>query len=155
MHKVVHHEARPERFYLENHGGLYRSDDWGDRWEDIVDGVPSDFGFAMAIHPADLETVYILPLDGEGRRPVGVKLQVHRTQDGGASWEGLGNGLPQEDAYETTLRDGMDTDTLDPARIYFGTRSGKIYGSSDEGETWTLIKDGLPPVVCMKAAVLP
>ncbi len=49
----------------------------------------------------------------------------------------------------------MDTDTLDPARIYFGTRSGKIYGSSDEGETWTLIKDGLPPVVCMKAAVLP
>jgi len=76
VHKVVHHEARPERFYLENHGGLYRSDDWDDRWEDIADGVPSDFGFAMAIHPADPETVYILPLDGEGRRPVGVKLQV-------------------------------------------------------------------------------
>jgi hypothetical protein len=85
---------------------------------------------------------------------VDAKLRVYRTRDGGGSWEGLGNGLPQEDAYETTLRDGMDTDTLDPAGIYFGTRSGKVFGSSDEGETWTLIKDGLPPVVCVKAAVI-
>jgi hypothetical protein len=154
VHKVVHHESRPERLFLQNHGGLYRSDDWGDQWSDIAQGVPSDFGFAMAIHPHDPETVYILPLDGYGRWPVDARLQVFRTRDGGGSWEGLGAGLPQQDAYETTLRDGLDTDTLDPAGVYFGTRSGKVFGSRDEGETWTLIKDGLPPVVCVKAAVL-
>jgi photosystem II stability/assembly factor-like uncharacterized protein len=154
VHKVVHHDARPERLFLQNHGGLYRSDDWGDRWQDIADGVPSDFGFAMAMHPTDPDTVYILPLDGFGRWPVDAKLQVYRTRDGGGSWEGLGNGLPQENAYETTLRDGLDTDTLDPAGIYFGTRSGKVFGSRDEGASWTLIKDGLPPVVCVKAAVI-
>jgi hypothetical protein len=154
VHKVVHHDSRPERLFLQNHGGLYRSDDWGDQWQDIAHGVPSDFGFAMAIHPTDPDTVYILPLDGYGRWPVDAKLQVYRTRDGGGSWEGLGDGLPQEDAYETTLRDGLDTDTLDPAGIYFGTRSGKVFASRDEGESWKLIKDGLPPVVCVKAAVV-
>jgi hypothetical protein len=46
----------------------------------------------------------------------------------------------------------MDADTLNPAGIYFGTRSGKVYGSRDEGETWRMILDGLPAITCVKAA---
>ncbi|MCG6954858.1 MAG: exo-alpha-sialidase [Gemmatimonadetes bacterium] len=155
VHKVVHHPSRPERLFLQNHWGLYRSDDWGDSWEDVANGVPSDFGFAMAMHPHDPETVYIVPLEGDYFRCTPeAKLRVYRTRNGGASWEPLSRGLPQEDAYETVLRDALDTDDRERAGVYFGTRSGKVYASADDGDSWSLVRDGLPPVVCVKAAVL-
>jgi len=155
VHKVVHHPATPQTYYLQNHWGLYRSDDGGNSWKDIANGVPSDFGFCMAIHPHDPETVYILPVESDEYRctPEG-KLRVYRTQNGGKSWEALTRGLPQKNALETILRDGMATDTLDPAGIYFGTRSGKIYGSSNEGKSWQLIQEGLPAITCIKAAAV-
>jgi photosystem II stability/assembly factor-like uncharacterized protein len=154
VHKVAHHPSRPGRLFMQNHGGLYRSDDWGDRWNDIAHDVPSDFGFAMAVHPVDPDTVYIVPLEGEMRTGPEGKLRVYRSRDAGESWQPMTKGLPQEDAYETVLRDGLGVDGMDPAGVYFGTRSGKVYGSADDGESWKLIKEGLPPVVCVKAAVL-
>lgn len=155
VHKVVHHPARPERLFLQNHWGLYRSDDWGDSWTDVANGVPTDFGFAMAMHPHDTGTVYIVPIEADMFRAVPeAKLRVYRTRDAGASWHPLSKGLPQQNAYETVLRDALAVDWLDPAGVYFGTRSGKLYGSADEGDGWALIRDGLPPVVCVKAAVL-
>jgi photosystem II stability/assembly factor-like uncharacterized protein len=155
VHKVVQHPARPGRYFLQNHGGLYRSDDGADSWRDIAKGLPSDFGFAMAGHPRDPDTVYIMPIESAEFRctPEG-KLRVYRTRNGGASWEPLTRGLPQKNALETVLRDGMATDELDPAGVYFGTRSGKLYGSADEGKSWKLILDGLPQIVCVKTAVL-
>ncbi|HET7231271.1 MAG TPA: hypothetical protein VFJ16_14780 [Longimicrobium sp.] len=155
VHKVVNHPSRPERLYLQNHWGLYRSDDWGDSWHDIANGVPSDFGFAMEVHPRDPETVYIVPLESDEFRCVPeAKLRVYRTRDGGGSWHALENGLPQEGAYETVLRDAMAADAGDPAGIYFGTRGGKLYGSADDGDTWREIADALPPIVCVKAATI-
>jgi len=82
------------------------------------------------------------------------KLRVYRTRNGGKSWEALTNGLPQKEAYECVLRDGLGADALDPAGIYFGTRNGKLYGSPDGGASWTRLADGLPPVVCVKTAVV-
>jgi photosystem II stability/assembly factor-like uncharacterized protein len=155
VHKVVHHPSRPERLFLQNHWGLYRSDDWGDSWQDIANGVPSDFGFAMQMHPHDPDTVYIVPLESDMFRCTPeAKLRVYRTTDAGASWEPLTDGLPQKNAYETVLRDAMTADSLDSAGIYFGTRSGKLFGSMDEGATWREIADSLPPVVCVKTAVM-
>ncbi|HEX8691958.1 MAG TPA: hypothetical protein VF746_06045 [Longimicrobium sp.] len=155
VHKVVHHPARPERLFLQNHWGLYRSDDWGDSWHDIANGVPSDFGFAMEMHPHDPDTVYIVPLESDEFRCVPeAKLRVYRTRDAGASWEPLSEGLPQHDAFETVLRDSMAADGHDPAGIYFGTRLGKLYGSADGGDTWREISDALPPIVCVRAAVV-
>ena len=155
VHKVVRHPSRPERMFLQNHWGLYRSDDGGDSWTDIAKGVPSDFGFGMAIHPQDPDTVYIAPLESDEFRctPEG-KLRIYRTRDGGKSWKPMTKGLPQADAYETILRDALDTDSLAKAGVYFGTRSGKLYGSADEGASWRLIADSLPPVVCVKTAVV-
>ena len=155
VHKVVHHPNRPMRLFLQNHWGLYRSDDWGDSWQDIANGVPSDFGFAMQAHPHDPDTVYIVPLESDTFRctPEG-KLRVYRTCDSGATWEPHGEGLPQANAYETVLRDALTADTLDRAGIYFGTRSGKVFASADEGESWREIADGLPQVVNVKAAVI-
>ncbi|HEX2206479.1 MAG TPA: hypothetical protein VHG93_02295 [Longimicrobium sp.] len=155
VHKVVNHPSRPERLFLQNHWGLYRSDDWGDSWTDIANGVPSDFGFAMEMHPHDPDTVYIVPIDSDQFRVVPqARLRVYRTRDAGASWQPLENGLPQQDAYECVLRDGMCTDGHGTAGIYFGTRSGKLFGSADEGETWREISGALPPIVCVKAAVV-
>ena len=155
VHKVVMHPSRPERLFLQNHWGLYRSNDAGESWQDIARGVPSDFGFAMVMHPHDPETVYILPLESDEFRctPEG-KLRVYRTRNGGGSWEPLTRGLPQRGAFETVLRDAMGADTLNPAGIYFGTRSGQVYGSRDGGASWGQVITGLPPVVCVKAVVV-
>lgn len=155
VHKVVHHPSRPERLFLQNHWGLYRSDDWGDSWTDIANGVPSDFGFAMQMHPHDPETVYIVPIQSdEFRCTPEAKLRVYRTRNGGKSWKPLTKGLPQKDAYETVLRDALTADTHKKAGVYFGTRSGKLYASADEGGKWTPIAEALPPIVCVKAAVV-
>jgi serine/threonine protein kinase len=134
VHKIALHESRPERLFLQNHWGLYRSDNRGDSWQDIARGVPSDFGFAMIVHPHDPDCVYIVPVESDEFRctPEG-HLRVYRTRNAGGSWEPLTRGLPQKRAYETVLRDALSADSLDPAGIYFGTRSGKVYGSRDEG----------------------
>jgi photosystem II stability/assembly factor-like uncharacterized protein len=155
VHKVVHHPGRSGRLFLQNHWGLYRSDDWGDSWKDIANGVPSDFGFAMQMHPHDPDTVYIVPIEADTFRATPeAKLRVYRTKNAGASWEPLTRGLPQSGAYENVLRDALTADSFDSAGIYFGTRSGKLYGSRDEGATWTEIADALPPIVCVKTGTL-
>ena len=155
VHKIVRHRDRPDVMYLQNHWGLYRTDDAGDSWTDVAHDVPSDFGFAMAVHPHDPETVYIVPLESDQFRctPEG-KLRVYRTRDGARSWEPLTRGLPQEGAFETVLRDALCTDRLPRAGVYFGTRTGKVYRSTDNGDRWRLIADGLPPVLCVRAAVI-
>jgi photosystem II stability/assembly factor-like uncharacterized protein len=155
VHKVVQSRQRPERMFLQNHWGLYRSDDRGESWTDVANGVPSDFGFAIAGHPKDPDAAWIVPLESDEFRctPEG-RLRVYRTRNAGASWEGMTRGLPQEDAYETVLRDAMSADALDPAGVYFGTRSGKLFASADEGESWSSLADGLPPILAVKTAVL-
>jgi photosystem II stability/assembly factor-like uncharacterized protein len=155
VHKVAPHPSAPDRLYLQHHGGVYRSDDAGDSWRPIDAGLPSDFGFPVAVHPRDGERVYVVPLDSDAfRATCAARLRVYRSGDGGASWDALSDGLPQEGAYETILRDGLALDALEPAGVYFGTRSGKLYGSADEGASWRLLADGLPPVVCVKTAAL-
>lgn len=155
VHKVVRHPARPERLFLQNHWGLYRSDDSGEAWQDVAHDVPSDFGFAMVVHPHRPETVYIVPLESDQFRctPEG-RLRVYRTDDAAASWQAHGPGLPQADAFETVLRDGLAVDTLSPAGVYFGTRSGKLFASADDGESWCALAESLPPVTCVKAVVV-
>jgi photosystem II stability/assembly factor-like uncharacterized protein len=153
VHKVVQSRQQPERMFLQNHWGLYRSDDRGESWTDVANGVPSDFGFAIGIHPQDADCAWIVPLEADAFRctPEG-KLRVYRTRDAGASWQPMTEGLPQQDAYETVLRDAMSIDPL--AGVYFGTRSGKVFASTDEGESWTSLADGLPPVTAVKTAVV-
>jgi len=153
VHKVVQAKQKPQRMYLQNHWGLYRSDDAGETWKDVANGVPSDFGFCMAVHPDDPDSVWIVPMESDMFRcsPEG-KLRVYRTRNGGKKWEPLSKGLPQKDAYETVLRDALAVDAQDPVGVYFGTRSGKLFGSANEGKSWSAIADGLPPVVCVKTA---
>jgi hypothetical protein len=109
----------------------------------------------MVVHPHDPDSVYIIPIESDEFRcaPDG-RLRVYRTRNAGGSWQPLSRGLPQKGAFETVLRDAMAADALEPAGIYFGTRSGQVFGSSDEGASWTRIIGGLPAVVCVKTAVI-
>ena len=155
VHKIVSHPSNPKRMFLQNHWGLYRSDDGADSWTDIANGVPSDFGFAMVVDHNEANSAFIVPLESdEFRCTPEAKLRVYRTRNGGDSWEALTNGLPQENAFETVLRDGMSADGMNPTGIYFGTRNGKLFGSNDAGESWRIIEEGLPAVVCVKTAAV-
>jgi hypothetical protein len=140
--------------FQQNHCGMYRSGDGGRKWQEITDGLPSDFGFPLAVHPRTPETVYVLPLKGaEFRCPPEGKLRVFRSANGGKSWDALGEGLPQSDVYCGVYREGMTMDSLEPAGIYFGTNTGKVFASNDEGNSWHLLADDLPPVYSVSAAI--
>jgi len=155
VHKIALHPSRPERLFLQNHWGVYRSDDSAATWTDIANGLPSDFGFALLLHPGEPDWAYIIPVESdEFRCACEGHLRVYRTRNAGASWEPLTRGLPQKGAYETVLRDALTHDALDPVGIYFGTRSGQLFGSRDEGKSWDKIADGLPSVVCVRVAIL-
>ena len=154
VHKVARHPARPERLYAQNHGGVYRSDDHGQSWEYIADGLPSDFGFPIVVHPHDPDTVYVFPLDGAGgRHPIDGRAAVWRSSDAGKSWDRLDRGLPG-DFFVAVMRDGMCADTHEPAGIYFGGRNGSVWATNDAGESWSQIAGNLPDVMVVRAAAL-
>lgn len=155
VHKVARDSRNPDRLYAQNHGGVYRSDDAGDSWTSIADGLPSDFGFPVVAHPRDADTLYLFPLGAsDGRFPVDGVCRVYRSTDAGTSWDALGKGLPDSGFYTGVMRDAMCTDDGDPAGVYFGSRDGTVFGSADEGETWEVVAEHLPDVLCVRAAVL-
>ncbi len=153
VHKLRLHPARPGRLYQQNHCGVYRSDDRGESWQEITDGLPSDFGYALALDPRDPDTAFVIPeKSSHMRATVDGRLRVFRTTDAGASWTALTDGLPQEHAYVSVLRDAMDHDTLDPLGLYFGTSTGHLFASRDGGEHWHAVAAFLPKILCVTAA---
>jgi hypothetical protein len=147
VHKLLRAPGTEDRLYQQNHCGVYASDNGGTSWTEVTEGLPSEFGFPLGVHPRDPQTLYTLPLKGsEFRCAPDARLRVFRSRDAGGHWEALADGLPQEGVYCSVLREGMAVDTADPAGIYFGTNTGKIFGSADEGDSWYLLADNLPPV---------
>lgn len=155
VHKLLLGDGKRSLLFQQNHCGVYRSENGGESWVEITAGLPSDFGFPLAIHPHQPDTIYVIPLQGaEFRCPPEGKLRVFRSRDGGRSWDALGEGLPQKDAYVGVYREGIATDTADPVGIYFGTNTGKIFASRDEGDSWSTLADNLPPIYSISAAVV-
>ncbi len=144
------------RLYQQNHCGMYRSDDGGTGWASIEAGLPSSFGFPAAAHPRDPDTLFLIPLNGDtaGRYMPEAKTAVWRSRDGGANWQALREGLPQQGAFFNVLRQAMATDTLEPAGVYFGTNSGGLYASRDEGESWQCLASHLPTITSVETAVI-
>ena len=155
VHKFAMAAGEPETFYQRNHNGVYRSDDGTATWQEITGDLPTDFGFAMAAHPRDADTFWLVPLSqaDQGRFMPGGHTAVWRTHDRGATWIESDAGLPTRDAYMSVLREAMARDTLDPVGVTFGTATGQLWHSSDEGASWRMITDTLPEIWAVEAVV--
>ncbi len=155
VHKLVMSPSDQQRLYQQNHVGMHKSVDGGQSWTEISDGLPSEFGFAAAAHPHDRDTFYVIPLDpGHGRVMPDGQAAVWRTSDAGDTWQKLVNGLPQHDAHLGVLREGLAIDTLDVPGLYFGTSTGQVFVSADEGENWSEIASYLPAISSVAVAVI-
>ena len=153
VHNMHRAPTRPERLFIQFHGGVYRSDDAGESWTSIADGLPSDFGFPMVIDPADPDGAYVIPLvaDMDRTTPEG-RVRVYETRDAGASWIEHGDGLPSDNAYLTILRQAFCGEGSGPTMgLYFGATSGDVFGSGDAGKTWFTAATKLPPVHSVRA----
>ena len=162
VHKMARHPGAPGRLYAQNHGGfpehpefgVVRSDDHGRTWRSISKGLPSDFGFPIVVHPHDADTVYVMPLAAYTRTCPDGAPAVWRSENGGGSWKRLAAGLPKKESYFTVLRDAMDIDETKSPAIYFGTTTGKLWIGREGGEEFECLFDALPPIHCLKAAVV-
>ena len=162
VHKIAGHADAPGRLYMQNHGGwddrpgigVLRSDDHGRSWHSIAEGLPSDFGFPLVVHPDDPDVLYVVPLEPMTRTCPGGAPAVWRSENGGGSWRRLDRGFPGHDTYLTVLRDAMDIDDLDAPALYMGTTTGQLWIGHEGGEAWKCLFDSLPPINCVKVAVV-
>jgi photosystem II stability/assembly factor-like uncharacterized protein len=155
VHSIAMHPSRPDVLYMQKHWDVMRSEDAGESWIEVSGNLPSDFGFPIAVHAHEPETIYVIPIksDSEHYPPEG-KLRVYRSRTGGNEWEALTRGLPQENCYVNVLRSALTVDSLNPCGLYFGTTGGEVYASADSGDSWTPIVQNLPAVFSVEVQVL-
>jgi hypothetical protein len=154
VHNMSRAPRRPDRLFMQFHGGVYRSDDGGESWISIADGLPADFGFPLTIDPADPDSAFVIPMVADlDRVTVDGKVRVFGTRDAGTSWTSLSAGLPAEDAYLTILRQAFDREGEgDQLGLYFGATSGDVFGSGDGGRSWFSVHERLAPVNSVRVA---
>jgi photosystem II stability/assembly factor-like uncharacterized protein len=155
VHHLERHSSAPGVLYQQNHCGVYRTENGGDDWIDISDGLPARFGFPLAVLPHDGDTIYVVPEEGAEARvtPEGA-FRVFRSRNRGASWQPLTDGLPQRNAWQHVFRMAMCVDPLDSPGVYVGTQGGQLFGSRDAGDHWTMVFDWLPPIYSLEVALI-
>ncbi len=156
VHRIALHPSRPETLFMQKHWDVMRSDDAGESWREVSGDLPSDFGFVVAVHAHEPETVYVVPIQSDSQHfPPDGRLRVYRSRSGGMAWEPLTEGLPQTHCYVDVLRGALAVDSLDPCGVYFGTTGGQIYASADAGDSWSTVVRDLPAVLSVEVQTLP
>lgn len=156
VHRIAMHPSRPDVLFMQKHWDVLRSNDAGESWREVSGNLPCDFGFPIAVHAHEPETIYVVPIKSDSEHfPPDGKLRVYRSRTGGNEWEALTKGLPQQDCYVSVLRGAMSVDSLQPGGIYFGTTGGQVYASADSGDSWLPIVRDLPAVLSVEVQTLP
>jgi hypothetical protein len=151
-HRVVRCRAEPDCLWAQHHNGIFRSTDGAGSWHEVTDVPPSSFGFAVAVHPRDPDVAWFVPaLKDEKRIPVGGRVVVTRTRDGGRTFDVLSDGLPQRHAYDIAFRHALDVDAQGES-LAFGSTTGALWVSDDGGDSWQTVAEHLPPVYCVRFA---
>lgn len=152
-HRIVQCAAVPERCWMQHHNGIFRSDDGGESWQELHDVPPSGFGFAVAVHPHQPDTAWFVPATKDEQRfPVDAHLVVTRTRDGGRHFDVLQRGLPEGPAYDLVYRHALAV-SADGERLAFGSTTGSLWVSEDQGDSWQTVSQHLPPVRCVRFEV--
>ncbi|HEY6421263.1 MAG TPA: hypothetical protein VIX59_19875 [Candidatus Binataceae bacterium] len=157
-HTLRLHPLRPDRLYQQNHCGIYRLDRPGEEWERVGRNMPEaigDIGFPIVLHPRDPDTAWVFPMDGTSvwpRTSPGGRPAAYVAHDAGRSWSRQDRGLPREQAWFTVKRQGFSADECDSVGLYFGTTSGEIWMSANEGASWRQIAAHLPEIYSVVAA---
>ena len=152
--------SNPDRLYQQNHCGIYRLDRPSTRWVRIGRTMPQeigDIGFPLVVHPRDANTAWVFPMDATTvwpRTSPGGRPAAYATRDAGATWQRQDVGMPAGQAWWTVKRQAMTADRFDPVGIYFGTTSGELWMSADEGRRWECIARHLPEIYAVEAADL-
>jgi photosystem II stability/assembly factor-like uncharacterized protein len=155
VHRIAMHPSRPQVLFMQKHWDVMRSDDAGESWQEVSGNLPTDFGFPIAVHAHEPDTVYVVPITSDSLHyPPDGKLRVYRSRTGGHEWEALTDGLPQSHCYVNVLRDAMAVDSLDPCGVYFGTTGGQVYASANAGESWMPVVRDLPAVLSVEVQTL-
>jgi hypothetical protein len=150
VHRIVQCAAQPDVLWAQNHFGIYRSADGGAKWERIPAPQPTDFGFAVAVHPRDPQTAWFVPAHSDAQRiPVDGRMVATRTRDGGMSFETFGEGLPSRDAYHLVYRHGLSV-SVDGDTLAMGSTTGGLWASEDAGESWQCLSRDLPPIAVVR-----
>jgi len=156
VHNIAMHPSRPDVLFMQKHWDVLRTDDAGESWHEISGNLPSDFGFPIAVHAHEPDTVYVVPIKSDSEHfPPDGRLRVYRSRTGGNEWEALTKGLPQKDCYVNILRSALAVDSLEPCGVYFGTTGGQIYASNDSGDSWMPVVHDLPSVYSVEVQSLP
>lgn len=151
-HRMVQCRAAPDHLWVQHHNGVFRSTDGGGTWREVANVAPSVFGFAVAVHPRDPGTAWFVPaVKDQCRVPVDGRLVVARTRDGGETFSVLGDGLPAHDAYDLVYRHGLAIDDTGD-RLAFGSTTGGLWLSEDQGERWHAVAPHLPPIHAVRFA---
>jgi hypothetical protein len=149
-HRIAWSESDPDTIWMQHHNGIFVSRDSGKKWSEIENAAPSAFGFAVVVHPHDPNTAWFVPgIKDECRVACDGALCVMRTRDGGATWEQLRVGLPQEHAYHLVFRHCLDV-SADGRTLAFGSTTGSVWISEDGGDSWTRLSAELPPIYCVR-----
>jgi len=145
-HLVVQSPSSPDRLWAQHHNGIFVTSDGSAHWREITGVEPSSFGFAVAVHPREPDTAWFVPgVKDEQRYPVGGALVVTRTRDGGRTFDVLADGLPGRHAYDVVYRHALAIDGSGE-RLAFGSTTGNLFVSENQGDTWRQVSATLPPV---------
>ena len=145
----------PMYLFMQKHWDVMRSDDGGNSWQDVGEGLPSDFGFCIDVHAHEPDTIF-RRAHKERFGALPARRQTARVPEPrrGREWEPMTKGLPQQNCYVNVYRDAMSVDSLEPCGVYFGTTGGQVYASADGGESWDAPVRDLPPVLSVEAQTL-